>query len=120
MYQNVFVDKKESVVHLWDDQTGYKAFPYRRYAYRRSPGGKYKSLYGDELDMVTAFDERDPSLFEADVLPEMRVLIDKYENSDDPSTGHKVVIIDIEVSSEGGFPDILKADKQITAIAMFD
>jgi DNA polymerase elongation subunit (family B) len=120
MYQNVFVDKKESVVHLWDDTTGYKAFPYRRYAYRRAQGGKYKSLYGDELDMVTAFDERDPTLFEADVAPEMRVLIDKYEDSDDPSTGHKVVVIDIEVSSEGGFPDITKGDKSITAIAMFD
>ena len=107
-------------MYLWDDEKGMTTFPYRRYAYRRSPGGKYKSLYGDELDMVTAFDERDPSLFEADVAPEMRVLIDKYENSDDPSTGHKVVVIDIEVSSEGGFPDILKADKQITAIALFD
>jgi DNA polymerase elongation subunit (family B) len=120
MYQNVFVDKKESVVHLWDDTTGYKAFPHRRYAYRRAQGGKYKSLYGDELDMVTAFDDRDPTLFESDVAPEMRVLIDKYENSDDPSTGHKVVVIDIEVSSEGGFPDITKGDKSITAIAMFD
>ena len=120
MYQNVFVDKKESVVHLWDDATGYKAFPYRRYAYRRHQGGQYKSLYGDELDRVTAFDERDPSLFEADVAPEMRVLIDNYETSDDPSTGHKVVVIDIEVSSEGGFPDISKGDKPITAIALYD
>lgn len=120
MFQNVFVDKKESVVHLWDDQTGYKAFPYKRYAYRRAQGGKFKSLYGDELDKVTAFDDRDPNLFESDVAPEMRVLIDQYENSDDPSTGHKVVVIDIEVSSEGGFPDILKADKPITAIAIFD
>lgn len=120
MYQNVFVDKKESVVHLWDDQTGYKAFPYRRYAYRRAQGGKYKSLYGDELDKITAFDDRDPTLFESDVAPEMRVLIDQYENSDDPSTGHRVVVTDIEVSSEGGFPDITKGDKTITAIALFD
>ncbi len=120
MYQNVFVDKKESVVHLWDDATGYKAFPYRRYAYRRAQGGQYKSLYGDELDKITAFDDRDPTLFESDVAPEMRVLIDQYENSDDPSTGHKVVVIDIEVSSEGGFPDITKGDKPITAIALYD
>lgn len=120
MYQNVFIDKKEWVVYLWDDLKGMQTYPYRRYAYRRSPGGKYKSLYGDELEKVTAFDERDPSLFEADVAPEMRVLIDTYEDSDEPSKGHKVVVIDIEVSSEGGFPDILKGDKAITAIAIYD
>ena len=120
MYQNVFVDKKEGTVYLWDDGKGMLKFPYKRYAYRRMAGGNYKSLYGDELDRVTAFDERDPSLFEADVAPEMRVLIDNYETSDDPSTGHKVVVIDIEVSSEGGFPDISKGDKPITAIALYD
>ena len=107
-------------MYLWDDEKGMTTFPYRRYAYRRAPGGKYKSLYGDELDKVTAFDDRDPTLFESDVAPEMRVLIDQYENSDDPSTGHKVVVIDIEVSSEGGFPDITKGDKTVTAIALFD
>lgn len=120
MYTNIFVNKKEGVTHLWDDKGGYSVFPTIRYAYRRAQGGKYKSLYGDELDKVTAFDERDPTLFESDVDPAMRTLIDKYLDSDDPSTGHKVVIIDIEVSSESGFPDILKADKTITAIAMFD
>jgi len=120
MYQNVFVDKKESVVHLWDDVQGYKAFPYRRYAYRRSLGGKFKSLYGDELEKVTAFDDKDPSLFESDVAPEMRTLIDTYPDSDEVSVGHKIVVIDIEVSSEGGFPDIAKGDKTITAIAMYD
>lgn len=108
------------MVHLWDDEQGYKAFPYRRYAYRKSPGGKFKSLYGDELEKVTAFDDKDPSLFESDVAPEMRILIDNYEDNDDPSVGHKVVVIDIEVSSEGGFPDITRGDKTITAIALFD
>ena len=120
MYQNIFVNKKEGVTHLWDDKNGYSVSPTIRYAYRRAQGGKYKSLYGDELDKVTAFDERDPTLFESDVDPAMRTLIDKYLDSDDPSTGHKVVVIDIEVSSEGGFPDITKGDKPITAIAMFD
>lgn len=120
MYQNIFVDKKESVVYLWDDQKGMLTFPYRRYAYRRQKGGKYKSLYGDELEMITAFDDRDPTLFESDVAPEMRVLIDKYENSDDPSTGHKVVVIDIEVDTTGGFPSVSQGDKVVTAIALYD
>ena len=120
MYQNIFIDKKNSSVHLWDDEKGYKQFPLRRYAYRRQRGGSYKSLYGDELEIVTAFDERDPSLFEADVAPEMRVLLDQYKDSDEPSHGHKVVVIDIEVDSSGGFPNVQTGDKMITAIALFD
>jgi DNA polymerase elongation subunit (family B) len=120
MYQNIFVDKKNQEVHLWDDERGYAKFPYPRYAYRRSPAGKYKSLYGDTLDKVKDFDENDPDVFESDVAPEMRILIDAYEESDDPSHGHKVVVIDIEVNSDGGFPDITLGDKAITAIALYD
>lgn len=120
LYQNIFVDKKEWVVHLWDDTKGYVSFPYPRYAYRRKPGGQYKSLYGDELEKVSSYDERDPSLFESDVSPEMRVLIDAYEENDDPSKGHRVLVIDIETSTEGGFPDVTQGDKAITAIALYD
>jgi len=120
MYQNIFIDKKEWTVHLWDDEHGYTKFPYPRYAYRRSPNGKFKSLYGDTLDKVYNYDDRDPELFESDLTPEMRVLIDAYDESDDPSKGHKVVVIDIEVSTEGGFPDITEGDKAITAIALYD
>jgi len=105
---------------LWDDKTGYSKFPYPRYAYRRTPNGKFKSLYGDDLDKVTSFDERDPELFESDVMPEMRVLTDRYKEEDDPSHGHNVVIIDIEVDASGGFPDITQGDRTITAIAMYD
>ena len=39
MYQNVFINKKEGTVYLWDDEKGMTTFPYRRYAYRRAPGG---------------------------------------------------------------------------------
>lgn len=120
MYQSIFIDKKEWKVHLWDDTTGYSTFPYNKYAYRRKMGGAYKSLYGDELEKIANFDERDPSLFESDVNPEMRVLIDQYEDHDDPSKGHRVVVIDIETSTEGGFPDISTGDKPITAIALYD
>ena len=120
MYINVFCDKKNGITHLWDDVNGYSSFPTIRYAFRKTSGGAYKSLYGDELEKVTAFDEKDPSLFEADVAPEMRALIDLYPDNDEPSKNQRVVVIDIEVSSEGGFPDITQGDKTITAIALFD
>jgi hypothetical protein len=47
-------------------------------------------------------------------------LIDAYEDSDEPSEGHRVVYLDIEVSTEGGFPNVEEADKEITAIAIYD
>lgn len=120
MYQNIFVDKKEWTVYLWDDVKGMAKFPYPRYAYRRSPTGTYKSLYGDTLERVTNYGDQDPDMFESDLMPEMRVLIDAYEDNDDPSKGHNVVVIDIETSTEGGFPDITTGDKAITAIALYD
>ena len=69
MYKNIFVDKKENVVHLWDDEsTGnppYVKFPFRNYAYRKSPNGIYRSIYGDKLEKIYNFNPRDPSLFES-------------------------------------------------------
>jgi DNA polymerase elongation subunit (family B) len=120
MYQNIFISKKDSTVHLWDDMKGYVKFPYQPYAYRKRNGGMYKSIYGDELEKVYKFSQKDPSLFESDVPAETRILIDAYEDSDDSSTGHRVVYYDIEVSTEGGFPTVDEADKEITAIALYD
>ena len=120
MYQNIYIDKKTETVHLWDDQKGYVTFPQPKYAYRKKSGGRYRSVYGDELEKVTNFNRNDPSIFEGDVPPETRVLIDAYEDSDEPSKGHRVVFFDIEVSSEGGFPIIDEGDKELTAIALYD
>lgn len=120
MYQNIFINRKDNIVHLWDDEKGYRTFPYEKYAYKRHPGGNFKSLYGDELVRVVNYNEKDPNLFESDVSPEMKVLMDYYPDSDEPSKGIKVGVIDIEVSTEGGFPNIEMADKEITSIALYD
>ena len=105
---------------MWDDTKGYVTIPYRPYAYRKREGGMYRSIYGDELEKVYKFNSKDPSLFESDVPAETRVLIDAYEDNDEPSEGHRVVYLDIEVSTEGGFPNVEEADKEITAIAIYD
>ena len=120
MYQNIFFDKKTNTCHLWDDKQGYTNFVFRPYAYRKRKGGKYKSIFGDELEKVYSFNPRDPSLFESDVPIETRILIDAYEDTDDLSIGHRVLYLDIETSSEGGFPNVETADKEITAIAIYD
>jgi len=120
MYQNIYIDKKNDDVHLWDDDKGYIKFKLPKYAYRKKSGGRYRSVYGDELEKVTNFSRNDPSIFEGDVSPETRVLIDAYEGSDEPSKGHRTIFFDIEVSTEGGFPVIEEGDKEITAIALYD
>jgi len=120
MYTNIYINKKDWIVHLWDDTEGYKSFPYPKYAYKKQAGGTIKSLYGDELVKVYDYNDNDPTLFESDVAAEMRVLLDSYPESDEPSKGHRLGVIDIEVSSEGGFPNMETADKEVTGISLFD
>jgi DNA polymerase elongation subunit (family B) len=122
MYQNIYIDRKNDLIHLWDDKNGYTTFDIglANYAYRKSETGTYKSMFGDKLEKITRFNPKDPSLFESDVPIETRCLIDIYEDDDEPSTGHRIMYYDIETDSEGGFPDVSVADKEITAIALFD
>jgi DNA polymerase elongation subunit (family B) len=120
MYQNVYYSKKDEICYLWDDEKGFVSFPFKKYAYRKKTGGQFRSMYGDELEKTIHFDPRDPYIFEGDVPIETRILIDGYEKSDEPSKGHRVLIFDIEVSSEGGFPVIETADKEVTAISLYD
>ena len=107
---------------MWDDEKGHVEFPSAaiRYAYRKKAGGEFKSLYGDELEEVMYYTDGDASLFESDVSVEVKTLSKLYEDSDDPSEGHRVGVIDIEVDSLGGFPNKETADKAITCIALFD
>ena len=122
MYQNIFIDRRADLIHIWDDKIGKHELPLKsaRYAYRRKENGSYKSLYGDRLEKIYSFNPKDPSLFESDVPIDTRVLIDLYEDDDEPSSGHRIMYYDIETSSEGGFPNIETADKEVTAIALYD
>lgn len=120
MYQNIYINRKDSIVHLWDDELGYKEFPHHKYAYKRSSGGKFKSIYGESLSKVSDYDEGDPELYESDVQAELKVLRDLYPDSDEPSVGHKLGVIDIEVDTTGGYPNMQNADKEVTAISLYD
>lgn len=129
MYQNIFINRKDLTVHLWDDglpdsngkvNAAYATFPFPKYAYKRQVGGKYKSIYGEDLTKVFTFADNDPNIYEGDVPMETRILLDRYADSDEPSKGHRVGITDIEVSTIGGFPNLEEADKEITAISLLD
>ena len=108
------------MVHLFDDIHGYTSFKDEPYAYRKSRNGKYKSIFGDSLERITKFNFRDPTLFSSDIPVDTRVLIDAYGDSDEISINHRIAIIDIEVDSVGGYPNIQDPQKKITAIALYD
>ena len=123
MYQNISVDRKKKIAHIWDDKRGYFKFPYADYAYVKHPSGIYTSLYGDTLKKTTYFTQEDLQkgrVFESDVSVETRVLVNHYTDDDSPSVGHREMIFDIEVESSKGFPDPARAQNKITAIAIYD
>ena len=107
-------------MHLWDDKKGHLIVPYKKYAYVKDRNGQNVSLYGDRLKRVTNWDKEDPTLHESDVPPMTRFLVDQYTDSDESSTGHRVMFFDIEVEVTEGFPDVQKAQNVITSIALYD
>ena len=120
MYQNIFYDRRLNTMHVWDDKFGHQTFRYKKYAYTKSRAGTYISLYGDRLKRINKWEKGQSDLFESDVNPEIRVLVDNYTNSDEVSIDHRTMIFDIEVEVTDGFPDIAKADNRITSIAFND
>jgi DNA polymerase elongation subunit (family B) len=123
MYQNIAYQKNKNIVHVWDDKNGHLQFPYKKYAYKKSAHGKHVALDGSKLDRVTEWDDADIQrglIYESDINPETRTLIDLYYETDDPSVGHRELFIDIEVSTEGGFSSAEEAWQPMTSIAFHD
>ena len=128
MYLNIYYEagnetSPQSYIHVWDDKLGYKKIPNSKYAYKLDPDGDYITLYGQACKLVKRWKKEDLEnglIFESDVHPEMRYLVDNYMNSEEPSDAHVVMNLDIEVSTDGGLPDIYKAENEITSIAYFD
>lgn len=123
MYQNVTYLRSKNQVIVWDDKHGQLCIPYKKYAYKKNTHGRYTALDGTKLEKVTHWDDSDIErglMYESDLSPEVRTLIDMYYESDDPSTNHNELYFDIEVSTEGGFSDGEAAWQPVTSIAMYD
>ena len=121
MYQNVYYDKEQSVIHCWDDEKGYFTSKYRRYAYVRDGNGAFTSIHGERLKKINFWKKEDDlKLYESDVNEVTRFLIDNYGESDEMSVGHTILTFDIEVEMNSGLPDIDKAGNAITSIAGHD
>ena len=102
----------------------YQAVAYNRnskpYAYRKSSYGKHVALDGQLVEKVFDFDKDDRGLYESDINPETRTLIDMYKDSDESSIGHRLLTIDIEVDIADGFPTPETAEHEITSMAIYD
>jgi DNA polymerase elongation subunit (family B) len=123
MYQNIYYDRKTNITHLWDDVKGYQKLKYNRYAYKKNSYGSKVALDGTRVERVTDWDDEDIKrgwVYESDIRPEVRTLIDLYSDSDDPSTGHREMIFDIEVETEGGFAQTDDPWQPLTSIAFHD
>ena len=125
-YQSASQPNEQSYIHIWDDDLGtrrYRKIPYQKYAYKIDENGDYKTLYGQPCKLVRRWKKEDLEnglIFESDIHPEMRFLVDNYTHSDNPSDSHVVLNFDIEVSTDGGLPNINDANNTITSIAYYN
>ena len=121
MYQNVYFEKENNLIHCWDDEKGYFTSKYRRYAYVRDGNGSHTSIHGERLKKINFWKQDDGlELYESDVNEMTRYLIDQYGDSDEVSTGHTVLTFDIEVEMNSGLPDTIEAKNAMTSVAGHD
>ena len=130
MYTNIYYQPaaedeiySPGTIIIWDDNFGEKHIPYVRYGYKLDPDGDYKTLYGQACRRVRRWSKEDAEsgiIFEGDLRPEMRYLIDNYTEYDTPSDSHIEMFFDIEVDSKNGLPNIKQANNKITAISYYD
>lgn len=122
MYTNIYYNRKDNSISLWDDERGYQNFEYKKYCYIKTPSGDSVALDGTKVKKIYKWDKADEErgiLYESDVNPETRTLIDLYHNSDEPSLLYKVMTLDIEVDATEKLPDPAQADNEITAISFY-
>jgi len=122
MYQNIYYCRSTKTIHLWDDEKGYRKFPFQHYGYIKDPKGTLITLDGHKVKKVTGWsaeDEANGNIYESDLNPETRTLIDLYYESDNMSVNHNEMFFDIEVSMEGGYALSTEATNEITAITYY-
>jgi len=121
MYQNIAFDKKNNIMHVFDDELGHQKFAFQPYAYLPDDAGNHVSLDGTRLSQVPGNHKDNRTAYESDLNEEMRTLIDLYYESDTPSKGHRDFFFDIESErDENGYSTPDEARLRITSIAYFD
>ena len=121
MYQAIGYDKKNNIMHVWDDELGHQKFPFQPYAYLPNAQGECQSLDGAILTKVPGNHKDNRNAYESDLNEELRTLIDLYYESDTPSKGQRDFFFDIESErDENGYSTPEEARLRITSIAYYD
>lgn len=128
MYKNIYCertlsDTPRSYIHIWDDELGYKKVMHKKYGYKLDPDGEYLTLNNNPCKKVTFWKHEDLEngyIYEGDIHPEVRYLVDNYTDEDNISTGHRTLFFDIEVDSRNTPPKADTALNTITSIGFYD
>lgn len=123
MYLSVYYDYSTGKMHLWDDTHGYINFDYQKYAYRLDPKGKDIAIDGSRVSRTTKWTQAEVQageIYEADIRPTTRVLVDLYKETEAKSEGCNIGFWDIETEILQGFPNWRNPINKITAVAFFD
>lgn len=137
-YKNVYYERKNSLIHIWDDDFGYKQVPFEEFLYIYPKNGKYvnntditqldediikKDLYGNtvvQMDKDLYYKYfRDHKVLENDVDPKIRYLIENYYKTNEIPKVYSVLGFDIETAKHPtkGYSEPKDAFNPIISIA---
>lgn len=123
MYRNIYYDRNENKIHLWGDgqhnDLGYSVHNFQDYAYIANPNGNFETIDGIRCEKTTTWSETSDELgmvFETNVKPETRFLIDRYTDSDKISNDTKVLFLDIEIEKGERYSKVNEAFNVINAM----
>jgi len=120
-YQSIGYDKRNGIMHVWDDEVGHQKFPFQPYGYLPSETGDYQTLDGVRLAKISGNHRDNSKAYESDLNEEVRTLIDLYYEDDTVSKGHRDFYFDIETAKdENGYSTIEDVRTSITSIAYYD
>jgi DNA polymerase elongation subunit (family B) len=127
MYKNLYFDRANNEIHLWTDgehgDKPYEKFKYEKYAYKFDPNGQHRTLNDLPVTKVKRWSREDEEaglIFEHDVPASTRVLIDRYQQYEEPSKGHVVLYFDIEVERGQKYSKPAQALNVINAVSFYD
>lgn len=122
MYKAAYYDRNNNVVHIWDDEKGKIEKQYKKYGYVIDKNGDFVTMDGYKVKKVTSWSkeqEKQGIVYEHDVPVLMRTLVDEYWQTDEISTGHIIMFLDIEVAKEGKYSEARDALNTITSISFY-
>lgn len=127
MYKNLYFDRANNEIHLWTDgehgDRPYEKFKYEKYAYKFDPNGQHRTLNDLPVTKVKRWSREDEEaglIFEHDVPASTRVLIDRYQQYEEPSKSHVVLYFDIEVERGQKYSKPAQALNVINAVSFYD